>query len=136
MTPAAFACCARSVADSTKPGITSVVCKTTVNPSLPAAFSSDFGQHVELDYLGEKDADDTYWSDSADRLLLAGLAVRNRSRINSTVGDDMLPNSANTARDAAVDSGASPSVASAAERMRGPPGWIAQDFTSPSATPF
>ena len=41
-TPAAFACWAKTVAVDTIPAAPGVVCRSTVSPSLPAAFSSDF----------------------------------------------------------------------------------------------
>src|SRR5829696_7637441 len=61
---------------------------------------------------------------------------RNRLRMNSTVGLDMLPNFANTARDGASASAGSASDSSTAETIFGPPGWTAQLFTSASDSPL
>ena len=59
----------------------------------------------------------------------AAPARRSRSRMNSTVGDDMLPYSAKTPR-GPVAAGRQPSASSTASRIFGPPGWTAHDATS------
>src|SRR6188472_3256161 len=56
--------------------------------------------------------------------------------MNSTVGLDMLPYSANTARDGPSASAESPSDSSTAETIFGPPGWTAQLRTSASDSPL
>src|ERR1019366_5956217 len=58
---------------------------------------------------------------------------RRRSRMNKIVGDDMLPYSVSTSREAQAMPGRSPSDSSTAPMMRGPPGWIAHEPTSPIA---
>ena len=51
---------------------------------------------------------------------------RKRSRMNSRVGDDMLPQSLSTDREGSIKAGSSSRVSDTAERMRGPPGCTAQ----------
>ena len=63
-------------------------------------------------------------------------AARSRSRMNSTVGDDMLPYSANTAARRGQRLSPSPSASPAASRMCGPPGWIAQTLHRSTVSPL
>jgi len=55
---------------------------------------------------------------------------RMRCKMNRTVGDDMLPWSARTARETSPASGPTPSASIAAWTISGPPGWIAHCATS------
>ena len=50
-----------------------------------------------------------------------------RCRMNRTVGEDMLPNADNTSRETASCGGASGRDSAQACRIRGPPGWTAQE---------
>src|SRR5207253_1006523 len=63
------------------------------------------------------------------------LRSSNFFRMKIAVADDMLPYSAKTSRDAQTRSSDRPSVAAAASRIFGPPGWIAHDLMSGTFNP-
>src|SRR5438132_1537189 len=66
----------------------------------------------------------------------AALRLRKRSIRNRIVAEDMLPYSASTSRDTAVDSGPRRNASSTAVKIFGPPGCTAQVATSASPKPF